>query len=78
MSKLFNCLPNDKILDLSKLKALADEKIIVRENLKSGLGRVENIEGKGETVGYLHFLLFPHFFSNGFFPRVLKSRHCVV
>ena len=42
-----NSLPNDKILDWSKLKAFADDKINVKEKFKFGLGRVENIVGKG-------------------------------
>ena len=46
--KVVNTLPNDKILDSSKLKAFADDKINVNENLKFGLRRVENIVGKGE------------------------------
>ena len=29
---IFNSLPNDKILDLSKFKAFADDKIIVTQN----------------------------------------------
>ena len=39
----FNSIPNDKILDLSKLKAYADDKINVTKKLKFKLGRVENI-----------------------------------
>ena len=35
-------LPNNKFLDWSSLKALADDKINVTETLKSILGRVEN------------------------------------
>ena len=54
----FNSLPNDKILDKSKFTALADDKIIVIQKMKFGLGRVENIVGKGENAGYQHFLLF--------------------
>ena len=54
-----NSFPNDKILDWSKLKALADDKINVNEKLKFGLGRVGNSMEKGENAGYLHFLLFP-------------------
>ena len=50
-SLIFNPLPNDKILDLSKLNAFADDKINVTQKLKSGLGRVENIVGKEENVG---------------------------
>ena len=33
-SKQFNSLPNDKLLDWSKLKAFADDKINVIEKLK--------------------------------------------
>ena len=54
----FNPFPNDKFLDWSKLKAFVDDKIDVTENLKSVLGRVENIVGKGTNAGYQHFLLF--------------------
>ena len=54
-----NPLPNDNILGLPKLKAFADNKIKVTENLKFVLWRIENIVGKGENAGYQHFLLFP-------------------
>ena len=54
-------LPNDKILDWSKLKAFADDKLNLAEKFKFALGRVENIMGKGENAGYQHFLLFPRF-----------------
>ena len=39
--------PNDKILDWSKFKMYADDKINVTEILKFVLGRVENIVRKG-------------------------------
>ena len=42
-----------KILNLLKLKALADDKIDVDINLKFALRRIEDI------VDYQHFLLFP-------------------
>ena len=57
-----NFLPDDKVLDLSKLKAFADDKIDVTEILKFVSRRVENIVGKGENAGYQHFLLFPQCF----------------
>ena len=60
-----NSLPNDKILDRSKFKAFADDKIIATENFKSVLETVENIVGKGENAGYQHFLLFPQCFPKG-------------
>ena len=57
---LFNSLPSNKFLDLSKLKALADDKINVtkKKKMKFVLRRTENIVGKGEITGYQHFLLF--------------------
>ena len=57
--KGLNPLPNDKLLDWSKLKALADDQINVTEELKFDFERVENIVGKGENAGYQHLLLFP-------------------
>ena len=62
MISVFNSLPNDKILDWSKLKAFADDKINVNEKLKFGMGKEENIVGK-ENAGYQHFLLFPQCFQ---------------
>ena len=46
-------LPNNKILDLSKLKANAYDKILVNviEKLKPDFRRVKNIVGKRENVG---------------------------
>ena len=61
--KRVNTLPHDKILDLSKLKAFADDNSNVNSKLKFALGRVENIAGKGENAGYQHFLLFPQCFQ---------------
>ena len=46
----FNSLPHEKILDWSKLKAFADDKIKVTEKLKFVLGKVENTVGKGENA----------------------------
>ena len=63
-------LPNNKILDLSKFKANADDKILVNviEKLKTDFRRVENIVGKRENIGYLHFLLFLQCFQKASFP----------
>ena len=57
MHACVNSLPNDQIINLSKLKAFTDNKINVTQQLKFELGRVENIMGKGENAGYQHFLL---------------------
>ena len=62
-------LPNDKILEWSKIIAYADDKINVTQNLNFVLRRVENILGKGENAGYQYFLLFPKMFSKSFFPK---------
>ena len=60
----FNLLLNDKIMDLFKLKALADNKINVTQKLIFAFGWVENIVGKGENAGYQHFLLFTQCFPH--------------
>ena len=65
-------LPNDKVLNRSKLKAFADDKINVNEVLKISFGRVENIVGRGENAGYQHFLLFPQCFRKPSVSRSLK------
>ena len=73
---VLNSLPNDKIMDWSKLKAFADEIINVNEKLKFVFGRLENIVGKGENAGLPAFSPFPTLFSKGFFlrPGSLKVR----
>ena len=43
-------LVTDKYLDWSKCKELPDNKINVTEKLKSFLGRVDNIVGKGKNA----------------------------
>ena len=71
---LFNALPNDKFLDWSKLKELADDKINVIEKWKFVLGMVENIVGKGENAGCQHFLLFPQCFQKASFSGIVWER----
>ena len=62
-----NSLQNDKILDVTKLKAFADDKINVAQMMISVFDRVENIVEKRENAGYQHFLLFPHSFQDASF-----------
>ena len=57
---------------MSKLKALADDKINVTENNEIVLRKLENIEGNGENTGYQHFLLFPQCFQKATFSGLLK------
>ena len=75
---MINPLKDDKILGLPKLKAFADDKSNVTQNIKAVLHRIENIVGKEENAGYQHFLLFPQCFQKGFFIQCVKSHHCVV
>ena len=63
--------PNDKILDCSKLKALADDNINVTENLKFVLGKVENIVGNKEKT--LVTSIFS--FSQHVFKRLFMLGH---
>ena len=70
-SYLFKTLPNDKILDLSKFVARADNKINVIQNLNYVLPRVEDILGNGENAaGYQHFFsFFQKCFQSAFFVK---------
>ena len=53
---------NDKILDSSKLKDIADDNFKFDENSRKLSKRVENTVGKGEIARYEQFLLFPQCF----------------
>ena len=55
-------IPNNKILEWSKLKAFADDKIKRIERSKLVFWKSENIVGKGENADYQHFRLFTQFF----------------
>ena len=74
----FNPLPNDKISDMSKLKAYADDKRNATQKLKLILRRVENIVGKSRKYWLSAFSPFPTMFSKGLSRRVVKSWDCVV
>ena len=72
---IFNSLLNDKILDMTKLKAFADDKLNVAETKISFFfffNRVENTVRKGENAGYQHFLLIPQGFTKPSFFGSLK------
>ena len=53
-----NLYPNEKILDKTKLKAIADDKLNITVMMISLFDRVENTVGKWENAGYQHFFLF--------------------
>ena len=62
-----NSLTHDKISDLSKFKAFADNNLNVARMTKLVFDRVENIVGKDENAGYQHFPFFPTMFSKALF-----------
>ena len=70
--ELFNSVPNNRFLDWSKFKELADDKINATQKLKFVFGWVENIAGKGENAGCQHFLLFLQCLQKASFPGLLK------
>ena len=72
MKLRFNSLPYEKILDLSELKAIADDKINISKKLKFVLERIENIAEKVQNIGYPHFLLFLQCFQKVPFSWSLK------
>ena len=66
MCKDINSLPDGKILAFCKVKAFADDKSNVTQNVKSVYHKVEKIVERGENAGYQHFLLFPQCFQGAF------------
>ena len=67
-----NPLPDDKILDRSKLKQSADGNFKFDDNSRKFSKRVENTVGKGEIARYEQFLLFPQCFQKACFPGASK------
>ena len=60
----FNPFPNDRILDMTKLKEFADNDFNIDRNGWKFSKRVENTVGKGEIARYEQFLLFQQCFQN--------------
>ena len=75
-----NPLPDHKILRLPRLKAFADDKLNVTQNIKVGFHRIENIVGKEENAGFFlvtSIFFFSHIFFERLFPSVFqKSSLC--
>ena len=70
MAQLFpNPFPHDKILDQTRLKAFADDKLNITKIVISVFDRVENIVGKGEIACTSNFS-----FSHNVFKRLLSQR----
>ena len=72
LKEMVNSSPNDKILDWSKLKAFADDKIKLAKMMIFVFDTTENIVGKGENAGNQHFLLFPQCFQKAFYSGSLE------
>ena len=68
-----NPLPDDKILDRSKLKQFADDNFKFDENSRKFSKQVENTVGKGEIARYDQCLLFPQIFQKACFPGASKG-----
>ena len=65
-----NPFPHNKILDMTKLKAFADDKLNVTKMIICVFDRVENIVGKGEIACTSNFS-----FSHNAFKRLLSQTH---
>ena len=59
---ILNPLPDDKILGLPKLKAFADDKLDVTQDIKVVFQRIENIVGKRRKCWLPAFSSFPTMF----------------
>ena len=74
MHSLFNSLPNTKFLDMTKLKAFADNKLNLA-NMISLFDRVENT-GKRQKCWLQAFSALPTVFSKDLFFRVVYLELC--
>ena len=68
---LVNSSQNNKSVDWSKFKALADDNFNVAHLMEFVFDSEENIVGKGENAGLPAFSPFPTMFLFGFFSRIL-------
>ena len=66
-AQFLNPFPHDKILDQSKLKAFADDKLNLTKMIITVFYRVENIVGKGEIACLSNFS-----FSHNVFKSLLS------
>ena len=70
-----NLLPDNKLVALPKLKASADNNVIVLQLVKFLFDRVKNMMPKGEITSNQYFL---HFFQKVFLPQGVKNNHCMM
>ena len=70
-------LPDDKILDWSKLKQIADDNLKFEENGRKIFKPVVNTVGKRRNCLSRAISPYPTGFSKGLFPMGVKRCHCV-
>ena len=70
---IFNPLPDNKILDWSKLKEFAADNFKFDEIGRKLSKWVEDTVGKREIARHEQFLLFPQFFEKACFPGASKG-----
>ena len=68
-----NPLPDDTILDWSKLKQPADDNFESDVNSRKFSKQVENTVGKVEIARYEQFLLYPQYFQKVCLPGASKG-----
>ena len=73
----FNPLPDDKILALSKLRAIADDNFSISQMVQSVFDRLEKHSRQRRKCWLPAFSPFRTMFSKGIFQRVVKSRYFI-
>ena len=73
MNLCINSLPDNKILDSSKLKDFADDNIKFEENSRKLFKPVENTVGKRRNCLLRAISPFATVFSKGLFPKGIKG-----
>ena len=71
--QLLNPLPDNKILDLSKLKQSAEDNFEFDVDSRKSSKLVENTVGKGEIARHEQFLLYPRCFQKACLPVASKG-----
>ena len=69
----FNSFPHDKILDQTKLKTFADDKLNITKLIISVFDKVKNIVGKGEIACTSNFSFSHNVFKRLRFPDPSKG-----
>ena len=74
-----NCLPNDKILDWSKLKRFQDDKINVTQKHKNSFGKSRKHCGKKRKRWLPAFMLVTSiFFFSLYFQKASYTGTCII